>query len=344
MRLDPNGDASSFPKRAHLPHIAGTPPDSAWFWGGHDELGRLNLLTPSRRRKATQENVLTGRTVSLNLPLNIPHPPLFGRKPFEHQITSLGPGAFDDSVGYNTQSSSQWDGFRHFADPKSGYFYNGATSQEILPDPDDTDAEAEGSKDGGELTVSRTLGTDAWAKHGIVGRGVLLDVYAWAEEQGRPFDPFTAYNISVLDLQACAKAYSINFQTGDILLIRTGWTQTYLSLSSTHRVTRAQLPLDQHAYAGLSASPEMKDFLYDNYFAAAASDNPSLETWPVRDVEGSLHASMLSLWGMPIGKFWDLDGLSEHCRGVGRWTFLITSCPSNVEGGVASLPNALAMF
>ena len=38
MRLDPNGDAANFPKRAALPKVAGTPDGAAWFWGGNDEV------------------------------------------------------------------------------------------------------------------------------------------------------------------------------------------------------------------------------------------------------------------------------------------------------------------
>jgi hypothetical protein len=57
-----------------------------------------------------------------------------------------------------------------------------------------------------------------------------------------------------------------------------------------------------------------------------------------------LHASMLPLWGMPIGELWDLEGLSEKCKELGTWTFLVTSAPVNVPGGVGSPPNALALF
>jgi hypothetical protein len=53
---------------------------------------------------------------------------------------------------------------------------------------------------------------------------------------------------------------------------------------------------------------------------------------------------MLSMWGMPIGELWDLEGLAEKCKELGRWTFLLTSAPVNVPGGVGSPPNALAMF
>jgi hypothetical protein len=335
MRLNPNGDSTVFPKRADLPIVAGTPDGSAWFWGGSDELGRLNLLTPQRIAKATQENVKTGEVVSLNLPLNMPGPPFFGRKPFHHEIKSLGKGAFDDETSINTQSSSQWDGFRHFADPKTGYHYNGVLSEEIMAD-DDTDDE-------NQPEVSRRLGIDAWAKKGIVGRGVFLDVYSWAQEN-KPYDPFTTYGITASDLKACAESQGVTFDIGDILLVRAGWVDRYLSLTPQEKQDRAGWDLMQHAYAGLEASESMKDFLHDTYFAAAACDNANFEAWPPPSFEQSLHASMLPLWGMPIGELWDFEGLSKKCKELGRWTFLVTSAPGNVPGGVGSPPNALALF
>lgn len=335
MRLNPNGDQSTFPKRAELPIVAGTPPGSAWFWGGSDELGRLNLLTPQRIAKATQENVNTGEVISLNLPLNIPGPPFFGRKPFQHEIKEIGKGAFDDEMATNTQSSSQWDGFRHLAGP-SGYHYNGVLSDELM-------GIGEEDGDGPQPSTSRRLGIDAWAKKGIVGRAVFLDVWSLSQNE-KPYDPFTTHGITVSDLKACAKAQGVDFRIGDILLVRTGWVTSYLSLSASEKEQRAKWDIMEHAYAGLEASEEMKDFLHDTYFAAAACDNANFETWPPPSLEGSLHASMLPLWGMPIGELWDFETLSDKCRELGRWTFLLMSAPSNVPGGVASAPNALALF
>jgi kynurenine formamidase len=336
MRLNPNEDVSSFPKRSALPHIAGTPKGNAWFWGGNDELGRLNLLTPERRAKSAQENVKTGETISLDLPLNVPNPPLFGRKTFHHQIKTIGKGGFDDELSFNTQSSSQWDGFRHFANPIYECHYNGVLAEEIMRGLDDDGEDAP--------EQSRKLGTDAWAKSGIVGRGVLLDIYTWAQQNNKAFDPFTSHPITVDDLLACARAQNTTFQTGDILIIRTGFTQRYTSLTPSERTARSALGMAEHTYAGLEASDAMKDFLYDNYFAAAASDTLGLEVWPPSRIEESLHASMLSMWGMPIGELWDLEGLGEKCKELGRWTFLVVSKPLDVPGGVGSPPNALAIF
>jgi hypothetical protein len=227
--------------------------------------------------------------------------------------------------------------FRHFADPKSGCHYNGILSDEILHDDDDPEASR-------HTEVSGRLGIDAWARKGIVGRGVFLDIYSWAQQNDKPYDPFTSHGISASDLQACAKSQGVAFEIGDILLIRTGWVTKYLSLTPQERTDRANLDLMQHNYAGLEASDPMKDFLHDSYFAAAATDNANFEAWPPSSIEGSLHAAMLPLWGMPIGELWDFEGLSEKCRESGRWTFLLTSAPGNVPGGVGSPPNALALF
>lgn len=334
MRLNPNGDRDSFPKRAQLPVVAGTPEGSAWFWGGSDELGRLNLLTPERVQKTTRDNVRTGCVVSLNLPLSEPSPPFFGRRPIEHKIKLIGKGAFDDETTINTQSSSQWDGFRHFADPKSGCFYNGIVSEEIEGDEDLDEYGPE---------RSRRLGIDAWARHGIVGRGVLLDVYSWAQTH-KPYDPFTQHSITAADLRACAEAQGIAFMTGDVILIRTGWLERYNALTTQDKKDRSKWDVLKHQYAGLEATEDMKDFLHDSYFAAAASDSPMFEVWPPKSFEASLHAAMLPLWGMPIGELWDLEALGVRCGQEKRWTFLLTSSPANVPGGVGSPPNALALF
>jgi len=61
-----------------------------------------------------------------SLPLNVPNVPAFGREEFQHEIKTLAEGvAYDDVYHMNTQSGTQWDGFRHFAHLSSGSFYNG---------------------------------------------------------------------------------------------------------------------------------------------------------------------------------------------------------------------------
>lgn len=53
-----------------------------------------------------------------SLPLNVPEVPAFHRESFKHEIKDLAEGkAFDDLYTLNTQSGTQWDGFRHVLPP-----------------------------------------------------------------------------------------------------------------------------------------------------------------------------------------------------------------------------------
>src|SRR5579863_9918078 len=64
------------PRYDELPVRPGAPQGAAWgVFGDDDELGTINLLTPQCVLKATAE-IKTGRVFALNLPINIPDPPI----------------------------------------------------------------------------------------------------------------------------------------------------------------------------------------------------------------------------------------------------------------------------
>jgi hypothetical protein len=109
----------SFPAFSQLPLDPSGPPGNAWGrFGENDQLGMLNLLTPSVVADAAGQ-IKTGHRVSLDWPLNMPKYPSHGRPQFEHEMVNRGGGdglrvVNDDMLRLNTQSSTQWDGFRHF--------------------------------------------------------------------------------------------------------------------------------------------------------------------------------------------------------------------------------------
>jgi hypothetical protein len=57
-----------------------------------------------------------------------------------------------------------------------------------------------------------------------------------------------------------------------------------------------------------------------------------------------LHEYFLPMWGMPVGKLWDLEKLSEVYRSLQRWSFFLTSAPLNIASGIGSPSNAIALF
>ncbi|EJD06154.1 uncharacterized protein FOMMEDRAFT_119688 [Fomitiporia mediterranea MF3/22] len=310
----------------------------AWtVWGEGDELGTINLLTEEVLRSAARE-VKTGQTVCLNWPLNFPEKPLFSRKPPHIEVIKPSPTAtwHDDEISINSQSGSQWDGLRHFGIIKHGVFYQNTPSEFFkmgkVPNAD-------------PLKMDKDLikyGIQNWARHGICGRAVFLDLVRFFTKDGKqlPYDPWTTHGITVADLEACARDEGVKFQQADILLIRAGFIKKYYESSQEDKDA---LRGKQETFAGIEQSEEMKRFLWNNHFAAIASDQPALERWPPE--EGThMHQTIIGLWGMPIGEMFDLEKLSEVCAANGRYTFFFTSWPLNVLGGCASPPNAAAYF
>jgi len=47
---------------------------------------------------------------------------------------------------------------------------------------------------------------------------------------------------------------------------------------------------------------------------------------------------------MPIGELFDLEALAKIAEENQRWTFFLTYCPLNFEGGAASTANTMAIF
>lgn len=181
------------------------------------------------------------------------------------------------------------------------------------------------------------------AKKTITGRGVLLDWYSWAAEQGIHFDHFASHGIPLSQLQTVAAIQGVQFRPGDILLVRTGWLLAYNALSEDQKAALPHRPV--RSSCGVEASEDAIRWHWDNAFTAVASDTVAYEAWPSpRRWEVSMHEVFLSGWGMPIGESFDLDGLAAKCQEVQRWSFMFVSVPLDVPGGVASPPGAVAIF
>ncbi|MGH9940560.1 MAG: cyclase family protein [Blastocatellia bacterium] len=316
------------PDFAELPINPDFPPHSAWgVFGNDDQIGTLNLLTPERVAAAARL-VRQGQVFALNWELEQPYPPLFKRAALRHTINRRRKNVFDDVYDdFNTQSSSQWDGLRHYGHREYG-FYNGVTEAQIMG------------------AGAARNGIEQWARRGIAGRGVLIDFQCFAAARGIAFTPGERYGITAEQMQAAADWQGLRFQTGDILLLRTGWIEWYGGLNEERKTQIAQPGALR--IAGLEQNEDSLRFLWDNHFAAIASDNPDFEAFPPATTEegrnlGMMHGTIIGLWGMPIGEMFQLDALAAACAADRRYEFFFTSAPLNKLGGVASPPNALAI-
>lgn len=311
------------PSFDQLPVVAGAPPQSAWWlFGEEDQVGLFNLQTPARIVEAAGL-VRKGSVFPLNWELELPGPPLFGRGSPRHTILGAGPGRDDVIDNFFPQASSQWDSLVHVGHPVHG-FYNGVGEDEITGRP--------GTRGG----------IENWARRGIAGRGVLLDMARHFERAGRPYDPSTAYRIQVEELEACRAAQGLEIRAGDVLMVRTGWMAWYLQQDALVRRGLANTATLQAP--GLQAGEAMARYLWDLHIVAAASDCPALEAWPpTAQTGGFLHHYLIGLFGMAIGELWDLERLAADCAADGSYEFLFVSAPLNKLGGVGSPPNALAI-
>jgi len=313
------------PSYNDLPVRAGAPQGAAWgVFGDDDEVGTINLLTPDRVVAATS-SIRTGKVFALNLPINIPDPPLFTRGKHTHTV-KIFPGAefvLDDYLdNFYPQASSQWDALAHVKHPVHGA-YNG------IPDIEMTGR-------GGTR-----LGIDNLARRGIAGRGVLADVARYYDRVGKSINFTKAESIPLDDVKAALEDETVELQAGDILLIRIGWTKFYLSASAQIKEELSK----ETVVPGIEGSERTARWLWDNHLAAVASDSPALEALPKPAGEEMefLHFHMLAFFGMPIGEMWNLEGLADDCAADGDYDFFLTSAPLNIPGGVGSPPNALAI-
>jgi kynurenine formamidase len=291
----------------------------AWdVFGRDDEIGTLNLLTPDRVLEAAGL-VRTGEAIPLGLPVTEPDPPLWGREPVTHTIFRADRNTVDDRLdSFYLQGSSQWDGLRHVQCREFG-FYGG-----WLGEP---------------ATDGDRLGIEHWAKLGIVGRGVLLDVAHFLAASGTPLDALTPTSVTADTLEACAAAQAVEIRPGDILCVRFGWTQAYRALDRDEREAYAT----NSQFAGLAAGEETARFLWNAHVAALACDNPAVEVAPGDPQEGSLHRRLIPLLGFALGELFDFDELALRCADDGRYGFLFVAAPLNVPGGVGSPANAIAV-
>jgi hypothetical protein len=297
------------------------PAGSSWgLWGADDELGTLNYLTPSVVRAAVAL-VRTGERVNLDRSLPTvagaaDDVPTQRRGPAAHHVFAMGASYLDDRLDSFFLQGSSQIDALRHTWHHEHGFYNGKNRRQMV-------------------ATDPTLGINRIAETGIVGRGVLLDVERFMRMQGRDYDPGVGSPIDVATLESIRQAQGITFATGDILLLRTGGT---------------------YGAPGLEQSRDMLAWLWDNEFAMIASDNASVEVWPVVETtpfmvgdgddpaDGMMHPTLIGLLGLALGELWELDRLGELCARERRYEFLLTAKPLNVVGGVGSPPNAMVIF
>ncbi|MEA2682316.1 MAG: hypothetical protein QOK05_644 [Chloroflexota bacterium] len=305
-----------------LPILEGLGLRHAWgVFGPDDQLGTINFLTPERVAAAAAR-VTTGEVISLSLPVDAIDPPFYARQPLAHEVFRLDRNYFDDRLdNFFLQGSTHWDSLRHVQAREFG-FWGGVTDSDQL------------------VAGGGPLGIENWVRHGIVGRGVLLDVAGHLASQDPHYDPFVSRSVTVADLEATAARQAVELQEGDVLCLRFGWVGRYRQLDAAGRGKTAA---SEHDFAGLGAGEDMSRWLWNHRLAAVVADNPAIEVSPGDRNIGSLHRRVLPLLGFALGELFDFEALRAASERDGRWDFMLVSVPLHLVGGVGSPGNAIAL-
>jgi kynurenine formamidase len=311
------------------------PAGSSWgLFGPDNDLGTINFLTPERVLAAARL-VRKGAVFPVDAPLtSFKEPPGGFRGTLRHTITGDAPSSDyrDDKLdNFYPQGTSQLDGLRHFRHWQHG-FYNGVPNEQIRVGAD-------------------RLGVNKWAEHGIVGRGVLLDLGRHFDALGNPIDHTQPQRFSPRDLEAAASRQGVSFEPGDILMLRTGYAR-FLFAASLEQQSKMTSP-------GLEQTEAMVAWLWDHQFSVIATDLLAVEAVPVDPASpfvsqaeaagertpftGFMHRVLLPMLGFALGELWDLERLAEDCAQDGVYECMVVSAPLNLLGGVGSPANAVAI-
>lgn len=310
-------------------------------WGRDDQLGTLNHITPAKVGAAARL-VRTGKVFPLGVAFGATGPQgrhLFRQNP-QHLMTVDGGDADDfiqssldwednplardvarqfsqttfryndDMVIMPLQAATQWDALSHVY--YDGQLYNGYPAGVVS-----------------SMGAAR-CSIDAVTSKGIVSRGVLLDA---VRHRGREIFLEHAEPITPEELDAMAEAQGVRIESGDIVLVHTGWY---------HEFRRS----GNKALMVSGVSWRCAEWLHEHEVAAIACDNSSVEDFSRADVDGMflpLHCLCLRDMGMMFGEYWDMSALAADCAEDGVYEFQLVASPLKVTGAVGSPVNPIAL-
>lgn len=334
------------------------PEGSNWGdFGADDQLGRLNLLTPDRVRRAASE-IREGVTFCLSLPLDYPggnrinprrHPPQLGhtwregQPNFNFPLERLHPDhvdvVCDDAALIHLQYSTQWDSLAHvgqmFDADGDGVpemvFYNGFRAGTDVVSPGALPREPGEPAPG---PGAQSLGIHRMAEHGIQGRGVLVDLTVLGQDE---------LLVSHRTLMRVMEQQSVTVEPGDMLCLHTGFAQMLLDMKREPDPDR----LDTHCARLDGRDVALCQWITDSGIAVLVADNYAVEALPAVTLPGRhaampIHEHCLFKLGLPLGEMWYLTELARWLRRHERSRFFLTAPPLRLPGAVGSPATPIA--
>ena len=108
-----------------------------------------------------------------------------------------------------------------------------------------------------------------------MGRGVLIDHKRWADANGKTYSPFTDRRITIEEIETIAKEEGVTFKQGDIIIIRSGYTEALTGIPGEEQTQKIRQKL-----CGVEGTPESAKWFWNKHFAAVAGDSMAFEAFP----------------------------------------------------------------
>ena len=292
-------------------------------WGSDDQLGCLNLITPSKRKQAAAL-VRDGISVSCARPIvtDIAADVRFqvqrymvdsgeGREadPPERQLTRRGASEFIGMV-FHGRTITHIDAMSHYS--WQGKMYNGTPANLVT------------SREGAQSHSIEPAGD------GIVTRGVLLDIpklrgVDWLD----PAEP-----VMPADLDAAERLHRVRVEEGDILLVRTG--------NYRKRLDSGPVP---NTEPGVACHVACVPWFKERGMAMLGTDTPNdVRPSQYATIGTPLHVLCLVTLGLWLIDNANLEQLAGACWERGRYDFMLTLAPLRLHNVTGSPVNPIALF
>lgn len=326
-------------KNEEIAEILSNTPDNWGRWGENDELGAINYLDSDEVLRGVQA-VSSGRTFTLQIPIgnedgdpvwptrsDADHHMLRDKGHFDaNKVSRKAYGGWensDDLVYLGNHGTTHMDALAHvWYDDK---LYNGF--------------DANSTKGG----LDRD-GIEHIADHGVVGRGVLLDI---ARHRGVEYLE-SGERITLEELHNCADEQGITIEKRDILLIRTGAIELFYQEGSEAFyeefgiIHEGEPALNE---AGITYTEEMAEWFQEMEIPLLGTDNVAAEQ-TISATTGTrlpLHPVLLRNLGVIICEMNQLGDLAADCSDDGQYNFLYAGAPLHVSGGSGGPTNPVVI-
>jgi kynurenine formamidase len=172
------------------------------------------------------------------------------------------------------------------------------------------------------------LGIENYPKNRFVNRAVLLDIAKYKKVDS--LEP--GYEITVEDLDGCAKAEGVDIQPGDAVLIRTGFGKFFES--------------DRAKYSGFRPGPgeAAAKWLASKRIFLTGDDQMSYEVVPQKGTVFPCHRILIADSGIYLVENLNLEELSGVLAEQKVFEFVLVLNPPRLRGATGAPVNAFAII